>query len=641
MALNCRIEKDGSLTVSSGTAYLIRNMYPGIDGHSLHAIRIIQEENKVVWETVHGKAACSLHEEEEDSFELEFSLENYTGPIHTLHFFYQADIRAEGFYQAAEGMGGDTGYYGKNSMLERGTIVSYGLCSLKIPEGHALTIYPVSQKHYETVCEMNARENVKYTDGSGKHSTETELSLSVGARMENTGREQVIFERLRFLLTPSMEEGLEKAAEEIGRNMSARLFMPPAYHWCSWYYCYQNFDRIQLKEYLEGFSQLECSKEIRYFQLDVGYCTSIGDWLEPGERFPEGLEEAFQEIKKAGYIPGIWVGAFMVGNRSRLYGEHPDWVLHDWEGNPIRPWITDNEPKPWGYQDEEYYCLDTSHPEAMAYMKHVFTTLRKWGAGMFKTDFMLWGLQDSSRVKRYNPGKTSIEYYREYLQMIREAIGEDSYWLGCIAPFLPFVGYADGMRIGGDVGSSWDGEFGPQNMMRCLTGNNYTNHRYYQTDPDAVMLRDFQIRLTERETESLVLLAAVSGSCIYTSDPLHKIAPARQKLFDFIRPDKRRKPSLPFLSEERPEIVMVHKENNKGLIYILNKSEADFYYAYDIEKLGFTPDWHICRLKTGGKEELWKNNLVVSIPPHGCRLFILSREEQIIPDYESLWNNLQ
>lgn len=94
--------------------------------------------------------------------------------------------------------------------------------------GHALTIYPVSQKHYETVCEVNARENVKYTDGSGKHSKETELSLSVGARMENTGREQVIFERLRFLLTPSMEEGLEKAAEEIGRNMSARLFMPQA-----------------------------------------------------------------------------------------------------------------------------------------------------------------------------------------------------------------------------------------------------------------------------------------------------------------------------------------------------------------------------------------------------------------------------
>ncbi len=49
-------------------------------------------------------------------------------------------------------------------------------------------------------------------------------------------------------------------------------------------------------------------------------------------------------------------------------------------------------------------------------------------------------------------------------------------------------------------------------MMRCLTGNNYTNHRYYQTDPDAVMLRDFQIRLTRAgDRKSLALLAAVIG----------------------------------------------------------------------------------------------------------------------------------
>ena len=120
------------------------------------------------------------------------------------------------------------------------------------------------------------------------------------------------------------------------------------------------------------------------------------------------------------------------------------------------------------------------------------------------------------------------------------------------------------MRIGGDVGSSWDGEFGPRNMMRCLTGNNYTNHRYYQTDPDAVMLRDFQIRLTERETESLALLAAVSGSCIYTSDPLHKIAPARQKLFDFIRPDKRRKPSLPFFRRNALKLSWYTKKTTKA-----------------------------------------------------------------------------
>lgn len=639
MELNCKIEKDGSLTVCNGSSCLIRNLYPGIDGHSVHALQVFTEEKKVVWVTGYGNIACSLREEERDSFALEYSLENYKGSIHTIQFFLAADTQLDGFYQAAEGMGSDTGYYNKESILKKGTIISYGLCSLRYADNF-LAVYTTSQNHYETVCELNAYRSHKYTDGSGKRSVETQTRLSFGARMENTDREQVVFERIRFVLTKSMEAGLNKAAEEIGRNMSARLFMPPAYHWCSWYYCYQNFDENQLKEYLEGFAKVNSSQKIRYFQLDVGYCTSIGDWLEPSERFPEGLEAAFHEIEAAGYIPGIWVGAYMVGNRSRLYKEHPDWVLHDLEGNPIRPWITDNEPKPWGYQDEEYYCLDTSHPDAVSYMRHVFTTLRRWGARMFKTDFMLWGLQDSSRVKRYSPGKTSIEYYREYLQMIREAIGEDSYWLGCIAPFLPFVGYADGMRIGGDVGSSWDGEFGPQNMMRCLIGNSYTNHAFYQTDPDAVMLRDFQIRLTEREIESLALLAAVSGGCIYTSDPLHQIEADRERLFEFIEPDRRRKPSLPFLSEERSEIVMVHKEAKKGMVFILNKSEEDFQGTYELERLGFPSDWHAFRFKTGEEEELWRKKLIVHIPPHGCRLYLVSEKSQITPNYERLWKNL-
>ncbi|WP_320920340.1 glycoside hydrolase family 36 protein [Eisenbergiella porci] len=640
MELRFRIEADGSLTVSSEKEVFLKNVYPGIDGHSVRALRVRREEAGIIWETAEGSIVCHVDKQDENCFELQFSLVDYLRPIHTFQFFYQADTDAEGFYQAAEGMGHDTGYYGRKSLLEKERLTGFGLCALQF-SGCALTIYPTSQKHYETICEMEGCRLERYTDGSRRNSQETVLHLSCGARMENVNRKNVDFAPLKFLMTESLEAGLEKAAEEIGRNMSARLFMPPAYHWCSWYYCYQNFDQLQLTEYLNGLAGMEKRPDIKYFQLDVGYCTSIGDWLEPSERFPKGLKAAFDEIRAAGFVPGIWVGAFMAGNRSRLYREHPDWILYDTEDKPVRPWITDNEPKPWGYQDEEYYCLDTSHPEAMAYMKNVFETLHSWGAEMFKTDFMLWGLQDSSRVKRHTPGKTSVEYFREYLQVIREAIGEESYWLGCIAPFLPFVGYADGMRIGGDVGSSWDGEFGPQNMMRCLVGNHFTNHHYYQTDPDAVMLRDFQIRLTEREIHSLALLAAISGSCIYTSDPLHRIAEERAALFRFIEPDKRRKPSLPFLAEERPEIVMVHKEGAKGLLFILNKTEDYLRETYSPEELDFDPSWNIFSFQTGEREVLWKKQLVVSIPPHGCRLFLLSADKQVTLDYERLWNNLK
>jgi len=178
-------------------------------------------------------------------------------------------------------------------------------------------------------------------------------------------------------------------------------------------------------------------------------------------------------------------------------------------------------------------------------------------------------------------------------------------------------------------------------MMRCLVGNHFTNHHYYQTDPDAVMLRDFQIRLTEREIHSLALLAAISGSCIYTSDPLHRIAEERAALFRFIEPDKRRKPSLPFLAEERPEIVMVHKEGAKGLLFILNKTEDYLRETYSPEELDFDPSWNIFSFQTGEREALWKKQLVVSIPPHGCRLFLLSADKQVTLDYERLWNNLK
>ena len=160
--------------------------------------------------------------------------------------------------------------------------------------------------------------------------------------------------------------------------------------------------------------------------------------------------------------------------------------------------------------------LDTSHPEALAYLKTVFETMRSWGFRLFKTDFMLWNMQDSSKVCRYGKGKTSVEILRDTLQVIREAIGEESYLLGCIAPFLPFIGYADGMRIAGDVGAQWNGAYSPENLLREITADNYFQQIYWQNDPDGVMLRDFDNFLTSREIRSLALLQAISGGVVTT-----------------------------------------------------------------------------------------------------------------------------
>lgn len=645
--MNWKVEMDGSLSIGKEQTVFLEGMFPGIDGRNIRPRYTEVIGNEICWTLAEGEVHLRIEESESGNggrsgISLHYSLENFKKLPHTFYFFHRAKTNADGFYQAAEGMGGETGFLSRKTLQKEGYMISYGLGGLCFQgeSPSALLVYSKDQKNYENILEAEYIKKPFYTDGWGQNTQPEFVECSYGVRTEEAERTSVVFPPLELECFDSLEEGLEKAAEAIGAEMQARLSAPAAYHWCSWYYCYQNFDRVQLEEYLTGLETEEKKLEIRYVQLDVGYCPSIGDWLEENERFPLGLKEAFQRIEQAGYLPGIWVGPFMVGNRSHLYAKHPDWILYDLEGKPVRPWITDNEPKPWGYQDEEYYVLDTSHPDAMEYMRTVFSTLHSWGARMFKTDFMLWGLQDSSRVKRHTPGKTSVEYFREYLQMIRDAIGEDSYWLGCIAPFIPFVGYADGMRIGGDVGSAWDGEFGPQNMMRCLVGNNYTNHHYYQTDPDAVMLRDFQIRLNECEIYSLALLAAMSGSCIYTSDPLHRIAKERRELFDFIKPDIRRKPYLPYLAEERKEIVMVQKGEKKSLLFILNKSETPLTQLYPMSELGIPEEWKIVRLKDGKTETLWNGSLPVEAEPHGCRLYLAAENPDIEISYENLWKNL-
>lgn len=651
MKLSCKFMEDGSFSICEGEKALLENCFPGIDRAPVKPIQVevCPDGTGAKWHLRDGVLEISAGADEQGNLRLSCHLSGWTRPVGTLWILYRAEAAgAVGCYQAARGIGGDTGYVSLERLRRQRRIQSFGLGSLRYSDGvGSLVFFADRHDHYETVCALETESVIQAPQpsfGVGAGEKEDYLTLSVGCKLENTNGEAVEnLPSLVFRMTDRIEEGLEYAAEQIGKTMGARLSMSPAYHWCSWYYCYNNFDLPQLKEYLEGFTKMEPRVPVKYFQIDAGYCTSLGDWLIPNERYPGGLQEAFELIQKAGYLPGIWVGPFMVGNRSRLFAEHPDWILHDLEDQPVRCLIMDNEPKLWGYQDEEYYVLDTSHPDAMAYMKDVFETLHRWGVRMFKTDFMLWGLQDSSQVKRHTPGKTSVEYFREFLEMIRGAIGEESYWLGCIAPFLSFVGYADAMRIGDDVGSSWEGTFGPQNMIRSLIGNNYSNHRYYQIDPDAVMLRNFQIRLSQTEIESLAMLAAISGGCIYTSDPLHQIGEERVRLFRFIQPDRRRKPFLPYLEQERREAVMVHQnpENHRGLIFLFNPSDEAVKEQYSLKDLGFTGGETVTEYSEGKEYPVVDQAFWAVTQPHGYRLFILSQEKGIQIDRNSLWKNLE
>ena len=518
-------------------------------------------------------------------------------------------------FRQAHGMGGGSGLVD----LKRGeSVESFGITALLGTGSEALVIFSEDHTRFEQRCHIR-----------DSHAEPGAFCLSASFHTEGIplADRQMVLPTLRFQATTDIATGLRQAAQSISTVMKARPPRPASYHWCSWYYLYQNLDMKILREYLDGFATLTMDRPLDYFQIDAGYAPSCGDWLLSSTRFPDTLKPAFEMIREAGYRPAVWIGPFMVGNRSRLAADHPDWILRNTDGQPVMYWRHYGEQRVWGYRDEETWILDTSHPEAFAYLRSVFRTLRQWGAEMFKTDFMFWGLQDSTQVRRHSPGKTGVEYFRDVLQMIREEIGQETFWLGCIAPYMPFVGYADAMRIGGDVGASWQGGFGPQNMLQETVGSQHFNNVFWQNDPDVILLRNFHIDLNEDEIVSLALWQALMGGVVATSDPLHEISDSRRALWQFIQPSRDQEAAvLPLFTQRNRCLVGVRTlPSGDHCVLVFNPADRPVPERIRLAELGIQGKRHAFAREVAQCTEVGQvDELLVELRPHASKLFHLS-----------------
>jgi alpha-galactosidase len=286
-----------------------------------------------------------------------------------------------------------------------------------------------------------------------------------------------------------------------------RAASPPT-GWCSWY-CFGA--KVTAQQVLENLDVIaKQMPALRYIQIDDGYQSAMGDWLETGTAFGGNVRTVLDGIRRRGFEPAIWVAPFIAEAASRVFQQHPDWFIKDADRAPLRAdTVTFG-----GWRNGPWYALDGTHPEVQRHFEQVFRTMRRdWGCTYFKLDANFWGAMHGGRF--HDSRATRVEAYRRGMQAVRRGAG-DAFLLGCNHPIWPSIGVIHGSRSSNDIKRSWDrvATTARQNLNR-----NWQNGRLWWNDPDAVCLTE----LSDSEVQFHATAIYATGGMILSGDDLTSI----------------------------------------------------------------------------------------------------------------------
>ena len=305
--------------------------------------------------------------------------------------------------------------------------------------------------------------------------------------------------------------------EEVFDKYFAMWKMPETRHgmmsgYTSWYNYFQNITEDIIIRDLNGLDPYK--DQVNIFQIDDGYETFIGDWLDPNpDKFPNGMKYIADEIHKKGYKAGIWLAPFNCQKISRMAKEHPDWLIKHENGKPMVGCIA------WGGA----YTFDIYNEEVREYLRHVFdVVLNEWGYDMVKLDFLY------SQCIKPRHGKSRGEIMCDAMEFLRECVG-DKLFLGCGVPIGPALGICDACRISCDVDLTYKGKFYSRiqvsnemlNARSAINNSIFRRHldgRAWMNDPDVFFLRKDNLKFTDEQKYLLGKINNLCGNVLFVSD---------------------------------------------------------------------------------------------------------------------------
>jgi alpha-galactosidase len=315
---------------------------------------------------------------------------------------------------------------------------------------------------------------------------------------------------------------LAQVVDRLGTHHPPLKMAAPPTGWCSWY-CFG--PTVTAQQVLDNLDVIAKSMPaLKYVQIDDGYQSAMGDWLDTGAAFGGNVRTVLAEIKRRGFEPAIWVAPFVAEEKSNVFRQHPDWFITDAAGAPLRS----DRVTFGGWRRGPWYALDGTHPGVQEHFTRVFKTMREeWGCTYFKLDANFWGAMHGGRF--HDSRASRIEAYRRGMQAVLRGSG-DSFILGCNHPIWPSTGLIHGSRSSNDIKRTWDRikTTGRQNLSR-----NWQNGRFWWNDPDAIVLAS---DLTDAECQFHATVIYASGGMVLSGDDLTKLPPARAAMLRKLLP---------------------------------------------------------------------------------------------------------
>jgi len=410
-------------------------------------------------------------------------------------------------------------------------------------------------------------------------------------------------------------------------RMKPKLPPPDLQGWCSWYYYYNRLSADDILKNLDAAREQKLPFD--YFQIDDGYQTHVGDWLDLTQGFQGRMGELAARIREAGYMPGIWIAPFVAEKRSELVKNHPEYVLRNEYGKPITA----------GYNvfwpGHIYYGLDITHPRFNELIRSIIRhVVHEWGYPLLKCDFLFGGCLRGGN--HHELALSRAEVLKEGMKLIREEAGREAVIIGCGMPLSTGIGTVDIMRVGPDTGPYWlkkgasflntGAMVGVRNSVRNFMVRSAMHKRLWLNDPDCVMLRRNRTHLNSHERKTQINAIVLSGGVLSYSDDLSRLpAESFQEMQTINHLSDACSAGCPLaldlMEREIPELYY----NSSGYLGVLNASGR--FRKKRIDLAAYEPEMgrieELTDVWTGQPQALAEGRTLVlkRMPPHSSRLF--------------------